>query len=278
MNNTTNMICVFLGGIAVGALGAVGIMNRMGYSKGGILPTEEDHNEEKTPKQELPMEDTPSFERPERINTQKVQYHMPEKPSLEELAKKYTAKGGFHDSTAQKAMAEREVPPEDLSVEDDEDEELQKGIAEALMDHPGQYEDEVFETDGFGHVIVQLISRRPTDLIYLVPEEYIGEIYPVEDLRWFEKDNVLVDNTDTPIDDPDHIIGSALEHFGDCGPQNAVFVRNCGIGYEYEVTIVESSYASYIYGVEDEDSTIPSKTGLHPAKARHKKRSEDEEE
>lgn len=271
MNNTTNMICVFIAGIAVGALGAVGVMKRMGYSKPGEELPDQDAKDAAPHEVELPEEDKPSFTKPETMNTSKVLYHVPSKPDLEELAKKYK------DESFTEHLADREHPEDDEPEEEDEDP-LDAEMADALRDHPGQYEDEEYETDGYGHVIIQLAGRNDDDLIYLVKEDWSGEVYNIEDLRWFAKDDVLVDLNDAPVDDPDRIIGTALEHFGDCGSPDIVCVRNVNLGAEYEITRIDGSFASYIYGVNDAEVEIPEKKGgAHPAKVRKQRREEENE-
>lgn len=285
MNTKTNLLCAFLGGVAVGAFGAFGIMKKLGYSK----PVEKDDISEEpadnspqiesATKKSSPLDETattkdvPSFTLPEKIDTQRVRYHMPEKPELEEVSAKYG------DPAFDKHMAEREHPEDD---EPDEEEALQQEIAEALMDHPGQMEDgdRSIETDGYGHVLMQLACSKKDMEIYLVHVDYAGEVYPLEDLRYFEKDDVLCDILDTPVDDVDRTVGSALEHFGECGSgPNSVIVRNISTGFEYEITRETGSFAAYLYGVTDEESELPPRTGLHPAKVRkQKKDAEDEEE
>lgn len=269
------MICVFVAGVAVGAMGAVGVMKRLGYSKPGEERPDEQEGDRRDRGSEpadveLPEEDKPSFVKPNSMNTSKVKYHIPSKPDLEELAKKY------QDESFTEHLAENEHPEDDPPEEDEDP--LEAEMADAMQDHPGQYEDDEMETDGFGHVIMQLPSKRPDDLIFLVKEDWSGEIYPIEDLRWFEGDDVVVDITDTPVDDVDHVIGSALEHFGECGSPDIVCVRNATIGFEYEVTRVGGSFGAYIYGVDDDEATLPErKGGSHPAKARKKKRDEEGE-
>lgn len=281
MSSTTNMICVFIGGVAVGALVTVGIMKHLGYSKqesiegeGGDEPSHRRTRQSESRDAELPEEDKPSFVKPESMNTSKVQYHIPSKPDLEELAKKY------QDESFTKHLADREHPEEDdpESEEEEGEDPLDAEMADALQDHPGQYEDEEYETDGYGHVILQLTGKSKNDLIYLVGEDWSGEIYNVEDLRWFSKDDVLVDINDSPIDDPDRVIGSALEHFGECGDPDVVCVRNVNLGYEYEITRIDGTFAGYIYGVnEEETALLDKKAAVHPAKIRKQRRDEDGE-
>lgn len=289
MNTRTNLIWAFLGGVAVGAFGAFGVMKKLGYYKpiaDGVPPAEKDDDRSKTvssakktapPDETATTKDVPSFSLPERIDTQRVRYHMPEKPDLEEVSAKYG------DPSFDQHMAEREHPEDDEPDDEENDEKaLQEEIAEALMDHPGQMEDgdASIDTDGYGHVLKQLACEKKGMEIYLVHVDYAGEIYPLEDLRYFEKDDVLCDILDCPIGDVDRTVGSALEHFGECGSgPNSVIVRNISTGFEYEITRETGSFAAYLYGVTDEESELPPRTGLHPAKVRkQKKDSEDEEE
>lgn len=284
MNTKTNLLLAFLGGVAVGAFGAFGIMKKLGYSKPAekddttLGPIDSPVQTEPTNKKSVPLDETaatkdvPSFSLPEKIDTQRVRYHMPEKPELEEVSAKYG------DPAFDQHMAEREHPEDD---EPDEEELLQQEIAEALMDHPGQMEDEdpSVDTDGYGHVLKQLACEKKDMEIYLVHVDYAGEIYPLEDLRYFEKDDVLCDILDTPVDDVDRTVGSALEHFGECGAgPNSVIVRNISTGFEYEITRDTGSFAAYLYGVTDEETELPSRTGLHPAKMRKQKKDAENEE
>lgn len=284
MNTRTNLIWAFLGGVAVGAFGAIGVMKKLGYSKpiAEDKPFTEKEDDQLTTisstkkiaslDETAATKDVPSFTLPEKIDTQRVRYHMPEKPDLEEVSAKYG------DPAFDQHMAEREHPEDD---EPDEEEVLQQEIAEALMDHPGQMEDgdRSIDTDGYGHVLKQLTCEKKDMEIYLVHVDYAGEIYPLEDLRYFEKDDVLCDILDTPVDDVDRTVGSALEHFGECGSgPNSVIVRNISTGFEYEITRETGSFAAYLYGVTDEESELPPRTGLHPAKVRKQKKDLEEEE
>lgn len=258
MNSTTNMICIFIGGVAVGALATIGVMKYMGYSK--QIEDLEEEQDEPSPRRvkqpelrdvELPEEDKPSFVKPDRMNTAKVQYHIPSKPDLEELAKKY------QDESFTEHLSDREHPEDDPPEEDEDS--LETEMADALQDHPSQYEEEEFDTDGYGHILLQLAGKTKNDILYLVKEDWSGEIYPIEDLRWFWKDDVLVDINDSPVDDPDRVIGSALEHFGECGDPDVVYVRNVNLGAEYMITRINGAFASYIYGVDDAEVEIPKK-------------------
>lgn len=246
MKQTTNLIFSFIGGAAVGALIAYTIMRKNVLQVSNNVTLNEDAAEMED---SVPKSDKPSFISPKVLDTHKISYDgIVKKPELEEVSKKY------QDPSFDKMNAEREHPEDDAIDEEDEYEDDEAyAEADALMNHAGQMEIE--ETDGFGHVICELTSSHRDSVIYLIPEEYAGEIYPLEDLTYYAKDNVVCDVTDAPVDNVDKLLGDALDHFGECGEdgEDKVYVRNASIGFEYEITRVDKYYAAHIYGVTDED-------------------------
>lgn len=262
MNQTTNMFFAFLGGVAVGALATIGVLKKIGKNDpkavNRIIFVQGDNGPEDGRSYkggggtghapDLPIQDKPSFEMGKALDTHKVTYDaLDKKPDLAEMVKKYK------DTAVEREAAEREHPPEDEGDDDyDEEEELQREIGESLMKHPGQMDIE--ETDGFGHILCQLDNGRKDNLIYLVPEEYAGEVYPLETLTYYMRDDILADLSDTPVDDVNRIIADALEAFGKCGEDpDMVFVRNCSSGIEYEITRVDEYFGAKIYGVSQEE-------------------------
>lgn len=251
MNNTTNIIFCFLGGVAVGSISTVSIMKKLGYSK-----TEGLNDAAKAETQSLDKEtirkddssalidahqDRTSFDKTHKPNTHKVPYDaFREKPDPEELTKKY-----------EQTMAEREHPEDDIPDEEDEAE-FENEIGETRMNHPGHLEME--EVDGYGHVLRQANTNRRDAVIYVVHQDYAGEIYPLEDLTYYSEDKILCDVTDAPVDNIDALIGDALDDFGGyCGDDpDVVYVRNCSIGFEYEIRLVHGYYGAHIYGVSDD--------------------------
>lgn len=255
MGNTTNLVCAFIGGVTIGALATYSYMKKRGVYIGVDSASKPDFSpkpieEQRTGEMER---DTPSFQMEKKIDTHKTAYHAVTKATIEETSETY------QDPSFDQHMAEREHPEEGEDEESDEDE-------YGVLDYdPSGIELEV--TDGFGTVICELQSTRKDQLIYLVPQEYAGEIYPLEDLTYYEKDNVLCDENNTVIDDVSGIIGCALDHFGDCGSEkDMVFVRNCSMGFEYEITRIDGYFAAHIYGIKPEDlegggmAAIPKKT------------------
>lgn len=286
MNNTRNMIFSFLGGAAVGVLATLAILKKTGKLNektakdlgfagdfdGDAVFSERDADPA--------MADKPSFTPPKSLDTAKVQYNgITTKPDLSEIAKKYTL--------TEAEMAEREHPKEDppeeeVYEEEEEDEEtaFENEIGEALMDHGGDPAE--YETDGFGHVLFQLNSKRKGSTIYLVHLEHAGEIYPLEDLIYYAGDDVLCDVMDAPIDDVDRVVGDALTYFGmdgdgACGEgPDKLYVRNCTNGFEYEITRKDEYYGAHIYGASNEEVQEVVRAGRK--KKDGKRPSRDEEE
>lgn len=272
MSNTSNLVIAFIGGTAVGGLATAGVMKKMGYVKlidGMELPESRDAKKETDIH---PEKDKPSFDPKGHVDTHKTSYSsIFDKPDLEEVSKRY------QNEDFDKEMAEREHPEEDISEESDEEE---YEIGDAMSHHFSPDDLEMEEIDGFGHVICELSAKRRDVLVYLVHEDYSGEIYPVEDLTYYEKDNVLCDVNMAAVSDIINLVGDALECFGRCGSDdNKVYVRNCSMGLEYEITRVNSYYAAKVYGIKDEDfeggsmAQIPRK-----AQKKHKKATEEDEE
>lgn len=272
MNATTNTLFSFLGGIAVGAVITYGAMKKMGYAKPGEAGHDTpEHTSDRIATDEMPVGahphvDRASFDKNHKPDTHKVRYDVfGEKPDPEDLAKKY-----------EQQMAEKEHPEDDTpddgdagdgasdeegdrgdgatdDEEDDEEAGFEDEISEALMGANGEVMIE--EIDGFGHVLRQANTLRKSSVIYVVYQDHAGEIYPLEDLTYYSEDKVLCDVTDTPVDNVDALVGDALDDFGGyCGDDpDVVYVRNCSMGFEYEIRRVIGYYGAHIYGVSDAD-------------------------
>lgn len=297
MPNTSNSVMIFIGGAAVGSLITVGVMKKFGYN---IYRTAiEDSSEETDISNEGGnfKKDKPSYIDKKSVNTHKRNYASPfTKPDLDEISKKY-GNEDFNKEMAAREHPEDDAPeverakstldpesdPKDLRERGDEedsedDDELE--LSEASSYHFSPDDLELEEIDGYGHVVCELHSKRSSSLIYLISDEFLGEIYPIESLTYYERDNVLCDKNDSVVDDISMVVGDALEHFGDhCGDKDMVYVRNCSISMEYEITRVNGYYAAKIYGIKDEDfeggamAKIPRKS-----RKKHAKATEDDEE
>lgn len=241
---TRDTVFVFVGGIMIGAAGTAALMRKLGYirptpeQQEALYAMEEEFEGENADSDISSLRDNPSFTLPEEINTVKVRYDAREeaKPSLDEMVSRYETEAVDEDDEADEA----EDYPQPIDPPD---------------------------VDEYGHVILQLPARRKDDLIYLVPQEHAGEIYVLDELVYYEGDDVLADMTDAPVDDPLTVIGDSLGYFGQYGADaDKLFVRNCRIGIEYEVTRIAGRYADHLYGLDVEEDA-PTKT---PIRKSHK--------
>lgn len=302
MSNTTNAVMIFIGGMAVGSLITVGIMKKFGCNAPNSSVEDTSINDI-SDDPFTPKKDKPSYADKKSVNTHKRNYTSPfVKPDLDEVSKRY-GNDDFDKEMAAREHPEDDIPeeseqtearrakstldqesdPKDLrergdETEEEDDEELEIGEASSYHFSPDDLELE--EIDGYGHVVCELHSKRSSSLIYLISDEFLGEIYPIESLTYYERDNVLCDKNDAVVDDISMVVGDALEHFGDhCGDKDMVYVRNCSISMEYEITRVNGYYAAKIYGIKDEDfeggamAKIPRKS-----RKKHAKATEDGEE
>lgn len=74
------------------------------------------------------------------------------------------------------------------------------------------------------------------------PESYGENGYETKSYTYYAN-NVLVDlETKKQIKDPEKILGDALEHFGDYGEDDSVYVRDDKLKYDYEVLKSENNY------------------------------------
>lgn len=253
---TRNMIFTFIGGVVLGVSGTVAVMKRTGYVR--LTPEQEEYLStlEDVEREDSPstpdIRDTSSFETKKEINTHAIRYDILEdKPDLDELASKYEN---------EEEAAENEHPTEDDGSEDEEEEEEDDpdpSLAYVVHD------DEDDEDHDCGHVVFKLPAKRKNELIFLVPQDYAGEVYLLEDLIYYEGDDVLTDVTDAPVDDPLAVIGDSLGYFGQHGAdEDKLFVRNCTIGIEYEITRIHGRFADKLYGVNPEELDDEPKNGI----------------
>lgn len=242
--NRSNIIFAFIGGVMVGAAATVGYLKHSGKlarndgdidgnSSDGAGSISDSETAEVDP---AVKRDKPSFEQPKKMDTHRTDYaRIEEKPDLDEMAKKYESENDMENTEEEED--EGEADPEPWMSD---------------IDLPDDYQDP--EDQDYGHVIKQIQGKRKNDLIFLIPQEYAGEIYLLEDLNYYAKDDILCDLTDAPVDDPMHVVGDCLEYFGQYGfDEDKVFVRNCTLGIEYEITLINGKYADHLYGVTPED-------------------------
>ena len=84
---------------------------------------------------------------------------------------------------------------------------------------------------------------KKSGIVILAPDEFGNdeENYETVSLTYYA-DNVLCNELDEVIPDPENYIGDALDHFGEWEP-DAVYVRNEDLGMEYEILRDERPFA-----------------------------------
>lgn len=133
-----------------------------------------------------------------------------------------------------------ETEPKEVSPTDDP-----KKIAERAKDKPSM--DEYIKrlrgegyTDYTHKERTSEISQSPdTDdkgAHYVISPDEFGEMDGYEKISLtYYADGVLVDDNDEPVNNIEEIIGDALEHFGEYGEEDSVFVRSDIRKCDYEI-------------------------------------------
>ena len=99
----------------------------------------------------------------------------------------------------------------------------------------------------------QEVPKRDGNIPYVISyDEFMQdtEDYDRQTLTYYSKDDVLVDERDTPIEDYHEYIGPvALDQFGNGSRDpNIVYVRNDKIGMEYEICFDPDSFEATVLG------------------------------
>lgn len=96
------------------------------------------------------------------------------------------------------------------------------------------------QKEGYTEYARTVVGEKPTPLpvspeTYVISPEEFGEMdgYTQISLTYFA-DGVLADESDEPLDNPEEIIGDALDHFGEY-EDDSVFVRNDARRCDYEI-------------------------------------------
>lgn len=109
----------------------------------------------------------------------------------------------------------------------------------------------------------QQIDQDDDEEAYTISPEEFGDDNDYEKitLYYFQGDDTLTDDMYVMIEDPESLIGSALEHFGEY-EEDVVYVRNVKMKGDYEILldtrkyvdfIRNDAYLSYIHGHETEE-------------------------
>lgn len=171
-----------------------------------------------------------------------------------------------NEAEAAKAMRRYQGVDEEVSVvvgtpaaekwhvpETEEDEEEPEVIEQNVFDDPRaplNFPD--FEVE---------VKNRTEEAPYVISQEEFleGSSYMQSTLTYFAGDNVLVDERDTPIEDPDKTVGlDNLFKFGQwSNDKKIVYVRNDILDMEYEILRSEGKYSVEVLGLTEEK---PAKT------------------
>ena len=105
----------------------------------------------------------------------------------------------------------------------------------------------------YAHTSVPQKEDHSIEAPYVISPEEFGEMdgYTQISLTYFEDDDILSDENGVIIDDPEEIVGDALNHFGDY-EKDSVFVRSDPKRCDYEILKDLRSYAEF-------RSTLPPK-------------------
>jgi len=101
----------------------------------------------------------------------------------------------------------------------------------------------------------ELAKRSPENPYVIHRDEYFNEEmegYTQITLTYYEADDVLTDEDDTPIYDTRNIVGDLVFGHGS-GDPNVLYVRNMKLETEYEILRHTSSYTKEILGIVAED-------------------------
>lgn len=97
---------------------------------------------------------------------------------------------------------------------------------------------------------------EPEEEIFTVTEEEMETYDNFEDidLTYYAEDDILCDDQEQVIEDPEAIIGDALTKFGvKSGYPDTVYVINKRVRAIFEVLMVEGSYQEIVLGMKKED-------------------------
>ena len=135
-----------------------------------------------------------------------------------------------------------ESDDENVEVEEDEDDEnVEVGTVFKLIDDDWDYE-------------VEVPKRTPTTPYVIHRDEFFADEKGYDNqttLTFYSGDNVLCDENDTPVYNPEKIVG-VLEFGKGSGDPNVVYVRNERLEAEYEILLDTGFYQLEVLGGQTE--------------------------
>jgi hypothetical protein len=90
---------------------------------------------------------------------------------------------------------------------------------------------------------------------YVIHKDEVGDTeYAEMVLSYYAGDDVLCDEQDRIIDNPEKLVGNCLEKFGHgSNDRNVVHVRNEALAIDLEVIKSDKTYAEEVHGLKHED-------------------------
>lgn len=164
-----------------------------------------------------------------------------------ERASKVTKTGDYE--TPEKAAEKFGVTLNDYRPDDSQDETIAQ---DAIVE---------YEPDDMPDLSA-LAMERDGDVPYIITfDEYNDDHahdYDKITLTYYVEDDVLADDSDVPLDDPDSTVG---EEFDSCFGQwskdpNVVYVRNEDISTDFEIIRKDGSYAEIVHNMRPEKNPL----------------------
>lgn len=162
-------------------------------------------------------------------------------------------------------VVEDEPPmnPDDKRKKDAEEalellrEKLRNGVPEEESDDDGDYD--VSYRENFNNIEEELKDGMISEDPYVIPiAEFFQdkEEYQKLTITYYEKDDTLVDERQSPIPDVEGTVGKNFaEQFGDRSDDaNIVYIRNNRLDCDFEVVRDSGSYISTVLGYDDESA------------------------
>ncbi len=127
---------------------------------------------------------------------------------------------------------------DEVAQKEDPDKEKYEDLVSVYAEGKKVYEGNVVQEDG----IVKVENFKDFTKPYVIPPEEYGEFGNAQKSLTYYSDFVLVDEDDDIIVDPEHLVGDALEHFGDY-EDDSVHVRNEELETDFEILRSEKSFS-----------------------------------
>ena len=123
--------------------------------------------------------------------------------------------------------------------------------ADVPVEENEDWPDDLEETDPL--VEIAVIDRTmPHVITHLDWEGGTPDHYQRTTLTYYATDDILADERDAVIDDPEYALGDGLSHFGEeSNDADIVYVRNPTLNEDFEIVRVHRSYAEAVFGFKE---------------------------